>query len=42
MKERASNNIGTVKKQAQVLSFEAENMLWDSGILGEENPDQLR
>ena len=42
MKEWAQNNIGTVKKQAELLSFDVENKLWTSGILGEESPDQLR
>ena len=42
MKERAQNNIGTAKKQAELLSFDVENKLWTSGILGEESPDQLR
>ena len=42
MKERAKNNIGNVKRQAHVLSYDVENQLWESGLLGEENPDQLR
>ena len=42
MKERAMANIGTVKKQANVITFEYENMLWQKGVLGEQTPDQLR
>ena len=42
MKERALINLGTVKKQANVISTEFEAHLWDSGILGEDNPDKLR
>ena len=42
MKERAQANIGMVKKQAQIVNYEYENELWDSGILGEHNPDILR
>ena len=41
MKECAQNNIGTVKRQANVITYEYENM-WDKNILGEQNPDQLR
>ena len=42
VKERAEANTGTVKKQAEVLTYDYENELWDSGILGEHNPDILR
>ena len=42
MKERAQANIGMIKKQAQLISMDFENMLWDTGVLGEENPDKLR
>ena len=42
MKEHAQNNIGTVKRQANVITYEYENMLWDKNILGKQNPDQLR
>ena len=42
MKQRAEQNIGTVTKQAEQISYEHENQLWLSGVLGEENPDQLR
>ena len=42
MKQRAEQNIGTVTRQAQLISYEHESKLWDDGILGEETPDQLR
>ena len=35
-------NIGVVKKQANFITYEMEEKLWKFGILGEENPDQLR
>ena len=34
MQERAANNIGTVKKQAEVISLEFENTPWTKGVLG--------
>ena len=42
MKERAKQNIGNVKKQAQIIDKSVEDKLWESGTLGEETPDQLR
>ena len=42
MKERARDNIGTVKRQANVVTYDYEEMLWKKDILGEQNPDQLR
>ena len=42
MKERAMQNIGMVKHQAQVISYEFENELWSKNILGEDTPDKLR
>ena len=41
MKERHAANIGTVKHQAQVISFDYENKLWETNVLGDSNPDQL-
>ena len=41
MKERAAMNIGMTTKQASVITYEMENYLWDSGILGEDTPDKL-
>ena len=42
MKERAQDNVGMVKKQAEVITYEYENELWSKGILGEGDPDTLR
>ena len=42
MKERAALNIGVVKKQAGVITYEMENHLWENGFLSEENPEKLR
>ena len=42
MKERAALNIGMVRRQANVISLEFESKLWEQGVLGEQNPDQLR
>ena len=37
MQERAAMLIGTVKKQAQVISLDYENSMWDKHILGEDS-----
>ena len=42
MQEHAAKNIGTVKRQAQVISLQYENSLWQRNILGEDTPDKLR
>ena len=42
MKDRAAKSIGTVKKQANMLTYRQEQKMWDSGYLGESNPMQLR
>ena len=42
MKERASQNIGLVKKQAQFISMRFEDGLWERRVLGEDTPDKLR
>ena len=42
MKERAANNIGMVKRQAEYINTKIEEDLWNKNILGEETPDQLR
>ena len=42
MQERTAMNVGVVKKQVQVISYETENSLWQAGILGEDTPDKLR
>ena len=42
MKERAQQNIGMVKKQAQVITESFQDELWSKNILGEDSPDKLR
>ena len=42
MKERTALNIGTVKKQADLITYEQENYLWREGLLGDDNPHKLR
>ena len=42
MKERTQANVGTVKKEVKVISYDLENELWQRGVLGEESPDQLQ
>ena len=42
MKEHTELNVGTVKKQAELITYAQENLLWKEGHLGEQNPDQLR
>ena len=41
MKERSEANIGTIKHQAQVISYNLEDKMWNEGILGEDSPDKL-
>ena len=41
MKQRARNNIGTVRRQAQMISMKHEDELWGKGILSEDSPDKL-
>ena len=38
MKEHAEQNIGVVKRQANFIPMEFENVLWDKGVLGEDDP----
>ena len=42
MKERTEANVGTVRRQADLITYEYENELWEKGILGEDNPDTLQ
>ena len=42
MRERTAANVGVVKRQAGIITFEHENELWQKGILGEDTPDKLR
>ena len=41
MKERTCDGVG-VTKEREYISAEHETILWDKGVLGESNPDQLR
>ena len=42
MKERCADSVGMVKKQADIISYEYEEKMWQNGILGEDTPDKLR
>ena len=42
MQERAKLNIGMVPKQADLITYEFEETMWQKGILGEDKPDTLR
>ena len=42
MKQRASQNLGLIQRQAQVISLDYEQRLWESNVLGEDTPDKLR
>ena len=42
MKERASLQLGLVRKQAEVISMDFEHKLWVNNVLGEDTPDKLR
>ena len=42
MKERACNNVGLVKKKAELITLEHEEHLWKTGVLGQDTPDKLR
>ena len=42
MQERTAANIGVVKRQAGLISYEHENSLWVKGVLGEDTPNKLR
>ena len=42
MQEHTAMNVGVVKRQAEVISYETEKDLWDRGFLGEDTPDKLR
>lgn len=41
MKESASNGLGLTKKQGEIITLEEEEQLWDEGVLGDSNPQQL-
>ena len=42
MKEQTEMGVGTVKKQANLISYKYEEELWDKHILGEDSPIKLR
>ena len=42
MRERTEANVGTVRRQADLITYEYENELWEKGFLGEDEPDKLR
>ena len=42
MNEKATMNIGMIKKQAHVILLDYKNLLWLSGALAEDEPDKLR
>ena len=42
MQERTAMNVGVLKKQAMVISYETEKKLWERDILGEDTPEKLR
>ena len=42
MKERTAMNIGVKRKQAQYITYEFENRMLESGVLGDDCPDRLR
>lgn len=41
LKELHRSGIGTVKKQAEVVSCETESRFWEDGILGDDSPQKL-
>ena len=41
MKQRTSSGIGIIVKKADIISKTDEDILWNRGILGSENPEQL-
>ena len=42
MKERCKDGVGSSRKQADLISYEYEETMWQNNILGEDNPDKLR
>ena len=41
MKELSVKGLGSKKRQAEIITEEEENQLWDRNILWENNPEQL-
>ena len=42
MQDHAAMSVGMVKCQAEVISLDYENTLWERNILSEDSPDRLR
>ena len=42
MKERTALNLGVNKKQANLITYEMEQDLWNRNFLGEDSPEKLR
>ena len=42
MQNRTKSGVGNVKKQAEFISYEYENKLWELNVLWENSPSQLR
>ena len=40
MKQRCASNVGNSKKQAELISYKHEEKMWQTGILGKDNPDK--
>lgn len=41
MKERSSRGLGLLKKQADVIEYEQEEVMWQKGVLGDDRPQTL-
>ena len=41
MKEHTAANIGVTKRQAEVITYDIENRMWEEGVLGEDSPQKL-
>ena len=42
MQKRTTQNIGMIKRQVGIITYEAEDLLRQKGVLGEDTPDKLR
>ena len=42
MQECTAMHVGVTKRQAEVISYEHEQLLWNCDYLGEDEPDKLR
>ena len=41
MKRLQAVGLGTTQTKAEVISFEDEELMWEKGILGDDNPQSL-